>query len=161
MQILHYSYACLQLSFPSPINFLCLTAFEFICAQSPYSMRGFMIGAFYFLSGIFGLFALLLVIVFIVAFQNYPHYDCGVEYYSTLMFIGVGTLILYTFVAYRYKRRSRQHIGNEQQMIEACYEHTLAGTNTNEEEVIHVSISTKGTHTDLDRVLYINDVHNK
>ena len=124
-------------------------------------MRGFMIGAFYFLSGIFSLFALLLVIMFVVAFQTYRNYDCGFGYYSMLMLIGVGALILYTFVAYRYKRRSRQHIGNEQQMIEACYEHTLASSNTKEEEVIHVNISTKATHTDLDRVLYINDVHNK
>ena len=86
-------------------------------------MRGFMIGAFYFLSGIFSLFALLLVIMFVVAFQTYRYYDCGLGYYSTSMLIGIGALILYTFVAYRYKRKSRQHIGNEQQMIEECYEH--------------------------------------
>ena len=122
-------------------------------------MRGFMIGAFYFLSGIFSLFALLLVIMFVVAFQTYRYYDCGIGYYSTLMLIGAGALILYTFVAYRYKKRSRQHIGNEQQMIKACYEHTLNVSNDKEDELMDLSITSlsQATHTDdLDRVQLIN-----
>ena len=145
----------LHFFFPLPITFLCLTAFEFICAQSPHSMRGFMIGAFYFLSGIFSLFAIFLIIMFVVAFQNFPHNDCGLGYYSTLMLIGIGALILYTFVAYRYKRRSRQHIGNEQQMIEACYEHTLNVSN-DKDELMDLSVTSLATHTDLDRVQLIN-----
>ena len=114
-----------------------------------------MIGAFYFLSGIFSLFAIFLIIMFVVAFQNFPHNDCGLGYYSTLMLIGIGALILYTFVAYRYKRRSRQHIGNEQQMIEACYEHTLNVSN-DKDELMDLSVTSLATHTDLDRVQLIN-----
>ena len=134
-----------------PITFLYLTAFEFICAQSPYSMRGFMIGVFYFLSGIFSFFALFLVIIFIVAFKTYRNYDCGLVYYGMLMLIGIGALILYTFVAYRYKRRSRQHIGNEQQVIEACYDHNLDDSGDKEDEFMDLSILSQATHTDLDR----------
>ena len=88
----------------------------------------------------------------------YHYYDCGFGYYSVLMLIGIGALILYTFVAYRYKRRSRQHIANEQQMIEACYEHTLNGSNDKEDELMDLRITSQATHTDLDKVQLINKI---
>ena len=110
-----------------------------------------MIGAFYFLSGIFSLFAIFLITMFTVAFRISPYPNCGLGYYGTLMLIGIGALILYTFVAYRYKRRSRQHIENEQQVIEACYDHNLDDSNDQEDEFMDLSISSQATHTDLDR----------
>ena len=100
-----------------------------------------MIGFFYFLNGVFSLFTLLLVVMFALAFQKFPYEDCGLGFYTLLLLIGIVSIMLYSVVTYKYKRRERQYIGNEQQMIEACYERNLPANDENDKfEVTHVGI---------------------
>lgn len=78
--------------------------------------------------------------MFALAFQATPYQDCGLGFYSTLLLIGIVFIIVYGIVTYKYRRRERQPIGNEQQIIEACYEHNLPAIDESYFEVTHVSI---------------------
>ena len=81
---------------------------EFIYAQSPDSMKGLLIGLFYFIFGAFnavgtGLFWKLSATK---SSSSSEHYANPWFYYATLMICAVG-LVLYMVVAYRYKNRQR------------------------------------------------------
>ena len=46
--------------------------FEFICSQSPHSMKGLLIGLLYAIKGLYQLLATLLVVPFAVGYSNHP-----------------------------------------------------------------------------------------
>ena len=54
--------------------------FEFICAQSPYSMKGMLIGLGYAIQGVCNLLEPVLKIPF--GDWNHPSFSCGFVYYS-------------------------------------------------------------------------------
>ena len=96
---------------------LCLdslpTALEFICAQAPYSMRGMLIGVYYFSRGLFGLISAILLLSFSLGFQSYPlpqtapFISCGVPVHITTLIIAVLGVIGYAIVARLYRKRER------------------------------------------------------
>ena len=103
-------------------------AYEFICAQSPYSMRGLLIGLYYAIVAMFlSLVGLILGIV--VAIFNdkrervLNHLSCGSWYLIVSIGIGIIGFMLYLSVAKWYKNRERdgRHI-NEQTVLEGYYE---------------------------------------
>ena len=98
-----------------------LTAFEFVIAQSPYNLRGFMIGILYAVQGIFALVAVLLVVPFTNTSEK--HINCPPGYYSLLIVLSVSLFIVYLIITRRYQRRERGPIVNERQMIETNFEH--------------------------------------
>lgn len=99
--------------------FLHTVGFEFICAQSPYNLSGFMIGMFYFINGIFTVLAIAIIVPF-TASVNFGW--CGPAYYITIVVVGCIAFLLFTVVARVYKQRERDHVINQQRLVEDVYE---------------------------------------
>ena len=72
---------------------------EFICAQSPYSTKGFLIGIWFSFQGIDSV---------ILALQRYFELDCYFGYYIAKGFLMIGIVILFLFSARVYRYRQRQ-----------------------------------------------------
>ncbi len=107
------------------------TAFEFICAQSPYAMRGLLIGTYYFVGGVFTALTALLLLVIAKAFEHHQivthHLSCGSSYYLVVLVVGLLGMILYSVVAVWYRKRHRggQEFINERAILESYYEHAI------------------------------------
>jgi peptide/histidine transporter 3/4 len=93
--------------------------FEFICSQSPHSMRGMLIGLGYTILGIFNVLGLVLQFPFSYWKLSYP--SCGFLYYSVNVLIGLASFILFICVAKRYKYRQRDEPSRERQFAEEYY----------------------------------------
>ena len=94
----------IQLTLSALSHMLIYTAvFEFICSQSPHSMKGLLIGMLYAIRGLYQLVAALLVLPF--AFSSIQTISCGFWYY--LMNIVIGVVALLVCVAKRYRYRER------------------------------------------------------
>ena len=103
--------------------------FEFICAQSPHSMKGLLMGLFFALRGAFE----LLGAVFVVPFSFGPwEYlpptlpSCGFYYYLLSMVFGFAGIVSYVVIARKYTYRQRDEIINERVYIEEYFEHHYA-----------------------------------
>ena len=84
-----------------------IATFEFICAQSPHSMKGFLIGTFFAIKGIFQLIGVLAVLTPVTAWcKSHDKFPiCGFIYYFlniVILFIGI---IAFTIIARRYQYR--------------------------------------------------------
>ena len=98
-------------------------AFEFICAQSPYSMKGLLSG----LGWAIFLLALAVAVLLIVAWSEgwkepYSTPSCGTFYYMFATLVSIAGLVAYIVVARWYKRREREEPANEQELIESVYD---------------------------------------
>ena len=84
-------------------------SFEFICSQSPHSMKGMLIGLLYTIKGFFQLIASLLSLSFHSPWK-YSFPSCGFVYYLVNIVIGVFALTVYMCVLLdrRYKKRERE-----------------------------------------------------
>ena len=108
-------------------NITTFSGFEFICAQSPYNMRGLLIGIFFSIQGLFSLFSLLLQYTFSwhrvydYPFQERTGLPC--EFWCYLIFVLVSFigLLVYFVISCKYKRRKREDFFDEVTMIEEYY----------------------------------------
>ena len=103
--------------------------FEFICAQSPHSMKGFLIGVFFAISGLFqllGVCGILLPFNFWSTFIpiNFP--SCGFGYYLVNIVISVIGMIAFTYAAKKYRYRQRDEFCDERRYIEEYYENAVS-----------------------------------
>ena len=101
------------LAIPRSLNalsnmFIYIALYEFICAQSPNSMKGFLIGLSFAIKGLFQMFATFIIILFSHVTSSFP--SCGMYYYIMNISVGILALIVYTYVARRYKYRKRDEI---------------------------------------------------
>ena len=85
--------------------FIYIALYEFICAQSPHSMKGFLIGLSFAIKGLFQALAALLIIPFSFVTSSFP--SCGMYYYIMNISVGMLALLVYVGVAKRYKYRKR------------------------------------------------------
>ena len=107
-----------------------IAVLEFLCAQSPYNMRGLIIGIFYFLYGIFSALVSLVMLIFAGAFirtSSSVVLSCGSSYTLGVVSIGIFGFVLYIFTAKRYKKRQRggQNNINHQSVVEDYFEQGL------------------------------------
>ena len=103
------------------------TTFEFISAQSPSSMKGFLIGIFFAIRGIFQLISSLILFPFssdrIWSVKTNPSVtNCGFGYLLTTSVIAVIGLILFAFVARRYKYRERDDRPYDYYIVEDIFD---------------------------------------
>ena len=102
--------------------------FEFICAQSPNTFKGFMIGLLYAVQGIFALLAALVIVPFNGS-QDFNHRQgtvhCPYGFFSLQIGLCVVALIIYGLITHKYQQRQRDPITNEQVLIEVHFEHML------------------------------------
>lgn len=86
-------------------------ALEFIVSQSPYGMRGMLIGAFYCIRGVFGFLTALLFLAFTLGFATHPlqlhGISCGLPLIATVVTISLVGLTAFVAVAKNYKQRER------------------------------------------------------
>ena len=101
--------------------------FEFICAQSPHSVKGFLIGVFFAIRGLFqllGVCGILLPFNFWSVSINFP--SCGFGYYLVNIVISIIGLIAFTYTAKNYKYRQRDEFCDERRYIEEYYENAVS-----------------------------------
>ena len=96
------------------VALLITTAFEFISAQSPHSMKGFLIGVFYTVQGTFKFLGTVSMLPFSVSAIWASDYmkthlpsitNCGFGYLLLNCIVGVVSLVLFTVAVKRYKYR--------------------------------------------------------
>ena len=93
--------------------------YEFICAQSPHSMKGLFIGLSFTVRGLSELLASLLLIPLTFIRQTLP--SCGMEYYMLVIVVGVVGLVVFVYVARKYKLRERDEPCHVRHFVEDYY----------------------------------------
>jgi peptide/histidine transporter 3/4 len=88
------------------------TILEFITAQSPYSMRGLLVGIFFAIMGFFQFIGSLILLPFYLPHfwsteGNAPLVNCGFGYLVTICTIGIGGFLLFLLASRRYRYRER------------------------------------------------------
>ncbi len=98
-------------------------AIEFVCAQSPYSMRGLMTGFVTFTIIVFLAFGYTLSWAFThLCFSRY----CAISQYSTGALLSIVGLLLHLVVIRWYKHRVRDEEYNLHHQVEQIYEKYVA-----------------------------------
>ena len=90
-----------------------IASYEFVCAQSPHSMKGLLMGTFFAIKGIFQLLGVVLFLtVGIRCSLKYRFPVCGFIYYLINVVIALIGIIAFGFVARRYQYRERDEPDN-------------------------------------------------
>lgn len=98
-------------------------------------MRGLLIGIFFSVQGTFSLFAVLLQYIFTWDNVNsYPFLEkmeksCAFWYYVIFVGLSLAGLVLFLVVAVKYKRRQRDDVFNEVNMIEEYFTSGIVTSN--------------------------------
>lgn len=99
---------------------------EFILAQTPYSMKGLLIGISYSVTTFFQLLAVVTVVIWVGIWQyttpptQQP--TCGLWFYLFAIVVTVVGLVLFCIVARWYKKRERNEPQFEQRFVEQYYD---------------------------------------
>ncbi len=96
--------------------------YEFVCAQSPPSMKGLLIGLSFAIKGIFQAIGSLILIPFGYFPPSFP--NCGLWYYGINTLLSFFSLIVFIYYAKKYKYRQRDEICNIYQYAEDYYSKT-------------------------------------
>ena len=133
---------------------LYVSAFEFICAQSPYSMKGLLIGTFFAIKGVSQLLGILLLYTpiyakcnpndFIVIINHSkPAFPvCGFIYYFINVVIALIGIIVFTIVAKRYEYRQRDEPDNIYRYAEEYYANVQDEPNYDYDDYDNLNVET-------------------
>ena len=94
--------------------------FEFICAQSPHSMKGVLIGIFFAVKGLFQLIGVLGILLPFSFWQTSPR--AGLVYFLVNIVISVVGVVAFTVATKRYQYRQCDDFCNIRKYIEEFYE---------------------------------------
>ena len=109
-----------------------ITAFEFISAQSPLSMKGLLVGVYFMIKGIFQAVSAVAVVPF--ALQRIwidklgkkpPVTNCAFGYYLFTITVALIGLVLFSIVVKRYKYRQRDERPYDHQFAEQYYQRCI------------------------------------
>ena len=103
-----------------------ISAWKFICCQSPQHMKGLLFGLFFAIRDLFQFLGIILIYPFWYTWRLQLA-RCQFGYYLLNVCIGLASLILYAIVARKYKDRKRDDICNIYQYAEDYY--TKYGSN--------------------------------
>ena len=109
--------------------------FEFICAQSPHSMKGFLIGIFFAIKGLFQLIGVLGILLPFSFWSHSPF--VGLVYFLVNIVISVAGVVVFIIAAKRYQYRQRDELCNEQKYIEEFYEKAVNQNHEFEDLDVH------------------------
>ncbi len=102
-------------------------AYEFVFAQSPYSMKGLFVGLLYGLQGLYLLLGTAVQMPFRLGAVNttivFP--SCTSIYLLVIIAISVAVLIWYVCAAWRYRRRQREQPENHHVFVEEYFDKYL------------------------------------
>ncbi len=91
-----------------------ISVWEFICCQSPQSMKGLIFGVFYAIQGLFRSMTVIL-------FRNFLTHDCGTAFLLVNIAIRVVAFLMYVCVSKRYKYRMRDEPSHVHRYAEEYY----------------------------------------
>ena len=97
--------------------------YEFICSQSPSSMKGLLIGLTYSIRGLFEFLALMLQLLLHIH-ADHPSGNCRIKFYLANIGVGVVSLLVYARIAKKYKFRVRDEVCNVYRFVEEYYSKT-------------------------------------
>ena len=109
------------------------TTLEFISAQSPHSMKGFLVGIFFAIKGLFQFLGSITIIpvslkhpLGIHSFNLVPSFiSCGFIYLLFTCVVGLVGMILFFVAARKYKNRERDEVTFRQGDVEEIYDRYL------------------------------------
>ena len=111
-----------------------ISIFEFICSQSPHSMKGLLIGVFYAIRDIFQLLGALLFMFPFLGWRlssSFP--SCGFAYYLINIIVALIGIVAYTWTASRYRSRQRDEPDNIYRYAEEYYDKVENEPSSNDE----------------------------
>ena len=114
---------CIISAISSLQNYLLISSFlEFICAHSPQSMKGFLIGFMWLVT------VLLAVISYFVYFLSLEctTRGCGTSYFSLVTLFSAVGFVIYCVFARWYRNRERDDCPNVQAIVEEVFARRLA-----------------------------------
>ncbi len=117
--------------------------FEFICAQSPHSMKGFLIGILFAIKGLFQLIGILGILLPFSIWQDSPR--AGLIYFLVNIVISVAGVVAFIVAAKRYQYRQRDELCNVRKYIEEVYEKDVNHNREFEDLDVHFSDSDSET----------------
>ena len=101
---------------------LYIASYEFVCAQSPQSMKGLLIGTFFAIKGIFQLLGVVLYLAVGIKCNLRHHFPvCGFIYYLINVMVALIGIITFALVARRYQYRKRDEPNNIYRYAEEYY----------------------------------------
>lgn len=106
------------------------SALEFICAQSPYSMKGLLFGMVYTVCGVFVLLSYGVFLPFHYNIKNIVHWEkvylgCGFWFCVCCLTVTAILAVVFFGISYCYKKRQRsENPPNEHFFAEAYYDHS-------------------------------------
>ena len=120
---LNPAFLVIQLTLSAFSHILIYTGvFEFICSQSPHSMKGLLIGMLYAIRGFYQMVAAVLLIPYFLPFFSYVSLQsCGFYFYIINIVIGLIAVLVYVHVSKRYRYRVRDELCNIHQYAEEYY----------------------------------------
>lgn len=130
-QVLNISYAWLtipKLFYGVSLYILLTSTVKFICAQCPYSMKGFLSGVMYGMCCLFLYIASFLRVLFFMIFEEDVFTEasmgCGVWYFAVAMILNALLILFPCGVLCRYSwRRRDENVHNEHIFAENYYSH--------------------------------------
>ena len=110
------------------LDLIMATAFEFISAQSPHTMKGVLVGVLYAARGFFQLLEAVLLLPFSfreIWTNNVPEFSCGLGYYLVTTALSLTSFVLLVVAVKKYKYRKRDEEPFSQYQVEEVYERML------------------------------------
>ena len=105
------------------ISFQSTAVFEFVFSQSPYNMKGLLMGAIFATTGAFQFLGLVVQFPFYLGYTNHltTFPPCGSVYTLLLLALTIVCFIVYVLVACRYHKRERGETKRQQDYPEEYY----------------------------------------
>ena len=97
-----------------------IAVLEFICSQSPYSMKGLLLGSFFSIRFLFQGIAFVSVVPFGTVWKI-ESLSCGSGFYAMYIVIGLLEFVVFSCVSKRYKYRNVNEPSNEYRYAEEYY----------------------------------------
>ena len=97
-----------------------IAVLEFICSQSPYSMKGLLLGIFFSIRSFFQGIAVVSIVPFGTVWKI-QSLSCGSGFYAMYIVIGLLEFVLFSCVSKRYKYRNVNEPSNEYRYAEEYY----------------------------------------
>ena len=97
-----------------------IAVLEFICSQSPYSMKGLLLGIFFSIRFFFQAIAVFSTVPFGTVWKI-ESLSCGSGFYAMYIVIGLLEFVLFSCVSKRYKYRNVNEPSNEYRYAEEYY----------------------------------------
>ena len=97
-----------------------IAVLEFVCSQSPYTMKGLLLGIFFSAKSLFQGIALSSILLFGKQWSIHP-VSCGSGFYIMNVIVGLLELVIYTCASKRYKYREVNEPSNEYRYAENYY----------------------------------------